>query len=445
MGKVVKQEYHQYSTRKTILGLDKNAFLVTLTSFLGWTMVNMDSSFFSNVYPLIQKDLHLANWTVGAITATMAVAACFATLIAGPLSDYLGRKVVFQFTILFTALGSALSALSGGFVSLLIARCLTMAGNASEWMIGQVMVTEGTPSKSRGWWTGVAQVGFPVGWFLTAVVVAHLAPVWGWRGVFWAGLIPIFLILVTRFFVKESDRFEDLKQFRQQAKRSGDADAGLNSDTTYSVNKEEATQFTYRQLFNPDLRRTTILLWIWQFVYNYGLFCVAYFLPSIASAHGFTLSNSWMVSAWGTGVGAVGYLVAAFLGNIVGRRIISLVWLFLGGVAGTFFAFGIHSINEMAFWWAAYYFFTVGHMGAYVPYMLESFPTRARGTGASLISFSNWVALFLAGVTSQWMVHSVGVNIAAFLWLGVAVWIAFVCGLGTRKIKPGLDLEEIIS
>ncbi|EPZ42930.1 MFS transporter [Alicyclobacillus acidoterrestris] len=445
MGSVrTQKEFPEITSRPTLFGLDKNAFLVTLTSFLGWTMVNMDGSFFSNVYPLIQKSLHLAAWTIGAITASMAIAGCIATLIAGPLSDYLGRKVIFQWTIVFTALGSALSALSGGFISLLIARCFTMAGNASEWMIGQVMVTEGTPSRSRGWWTGVAQVGWPVGWFLTSVVVARLAPAWGWRGVFWAGLIPVFLILLTRIFVKESDRFNDLKRLRAKVKKTGSLDEE-NVSAQYEVNQQEAVQFTYRQLFNSDLRKTTILLWVWQFVYNYGLYAVAYFLPTISAAHGFTLSNTWTINAWGTGVGAFGYLAAAYLGNRFGRRSIALIWLFLGGIAGVFFAFGTHSPGQMAFWWAAYYFFTVGHMGVYIPYMLENFPTRARGTGASLMSFANWAALLLAGLTSQWMVHTIGVEYATFIWLGIASWIACACGFGTRKIKPGMELEDIIT
>lgn len=428
---------------KKNFSLGKTGLMVTLSSFLGWTMVNMDSSFFSNIYPLIQKDLHLSDWMISSIITIMAIAGCIATLISGPLSDYLGRKVIFQWTIAFTAIGSALSAISGGFIGLLIARCLTMAGNASEWMIGQVMVTEGTPKESRGWWTGVAQVGWPVGWFLTSIVVAVLVPAWGWRGVFWFGLIPVALILLTRIWVKESDRFLEVKRIREQEKNSPHNNHVSHAKTEV-VDKKKVNQFTYRQLFNSDLRNRTILLWVWQFVYNYGLYAVAFFLPSIAAAHGFNLKDTWFINAWGTAVGAVGYLLAAFLGNIFGRREISKIWLLLGGIAGTCFAFLTHNPAQMAFWWSAYYFFTVGHMGVYIPYMMENFPTRTRGTGSSLMSFANWGALLLAGITSQVMVHSLGVNIATFLWLGIASWIAFLCSFGTPKIAPGQELEEII-
>jgi len=435
---------------KTFLGMNANGWIVTLTSFLGWTLVNIDGSFFSFIYPLIQKDLHLADWAIGSIVASMAIAAAMVTAIVGPLMDYFGRKRLFQWTISLTAIGSVLSALSTGFLSLLIARCVCMAGNTSEWMVGQVMVTEGTPSKSRGWWTGFAQIGWPVGWFLTTFIVILLVPHFGWRGVFWSGLIPIIMLLWVRVFVKESSRFNDVANLRKVSKevavqKHENLEAAAQEvETAYNVRKDKAVQFTYKQLFASDLRKSTVLFWIWMFVYNYGLFAVAYFLPSIAKAHGFSLGDSWVINAWGTGVGAVGYLVAAFVGERIGRRTVAIAWLLIGGCFGALFAFGSSSWHMMALWWALYYFFTVGHMGVFAAYMLESFPTRARGTGGSFISFAIWVSLFLAGATSQWFVNIMGVESATFLWLGLASWIAFACALGTPRIKPGLDLEQVI-
>lgn len=131
--------------------------------------------------------------------------------------------------------------------------------------------------------------------------------------------------------------------------------------------------------------------------------------------------------------------------NKIGRREIILVWLVFGSISGTFFAFGSHSPVEMSFWWAMFYFFTVGHMGAFVPFMMESFPTRSRGTGASFISFAVWGGLLLAGLTSQLFVNAMGVELSTFLWLGVSSFIAFLCAIGTRRVKPGVELEEIIN
>ncbi|MCL6611695.1 MAG: MFS transporter [Peptococcaceae bacterium] len=437
------------SYEKKFLGMGWGGWVVTLTSFLGWTLVNVDASFFSFVYPLIQKDLHLPDWAIGAIVSSMAIAAMIATLIVGPLMDYLGRRKIFQWTILFTVIGSALSALATGFTSLLIARCVCMAGATSEWVTGQTMVTEGTPKNVRGWWTGFAQIGWPVGWFLSTWIVISLVPLWGWRGVFWAGLVPIILLLWVRVLVKESPRFEDIAMLRKKSREVAQKrhetleSAAAQVETKFKVKKDEAVQFTYKQLFNSDLRKRTILFWIWMFVYNYGLFAVAYFLPSIAEQHGFTLGDSWIINAWGTGIGAIGYLVAAFFGERFGRRNVAILWLLIGGIFGTLFGFCSYTWHFMALWWALYYFFTVGHMGVFAAYVLENYPTRARGTGGSFASFSVWVSLLLAGLTSQAFVSIFGVEVATFIWLGVASWIACACALGTPKVKPGLELEEI--
>lgn len=434
---------------KTFLGMGKNAWIVTLTSFFGWTLVNIDGSFFSFVYPLIQKDLNLPDWAIGVIVSSMAIAAMIATLVVGPLMDYLGRKRIFQWTILFTVIGSVLSALATGFASLLTARCICMAGSTSEWMVGQTMVTEGTPKNVRGWWTGFAQIGWPVGWFCSSWIVMGLVPIWGWRGVFWAGVVPIILLIWVRMLVKESPRFEDIAKLRKESKEVAMKkhlaieNVATQVETKFETKKDAAVQFTYKQLFSSDLRTRTILFWIWMFVYNYGLFAVAYFLPTIAQKHGFTLGDSWIINAWGTGVGAIGYLVAAFFGEKIGRRNVAIIWLMIGGFFGTLFGFCSYSWHLMALWWALYYFFTVGHMGVFAAYVLENYPTRARGTGGSFISFSIWVSLFLAGATSQIFVNAFGVEIATFLWLGIASWIACACAFGTPKVKPGLELEEI--
>lgn len=152
-----------------------------------------------------------------------------------------------------------------------------------------------------------------------------------------------------------------------------------------------------------------------------------------------------LFNAWGTGIGAFGYLVSAYLGNKFGRREIILIWFLLGGIAGTCFAFALHTAGQMSFWWAMYYFFTVGHTGAFIPFVMESFPTRSRGTGASFISFATWGGLLLAGLTSQFFASPFGVIIATFLWLGIGSWVALLFNLGTKRVKLGLEMEEIIT
>ncbi len=420
-------------------GMTKNAWIVTLTSLFGFTLVTVDGQFFSMVFPIIQKALSLPGWAIGVIVTTMGIVSCVAVLIGGPLIDYVGRKKVFQWTILFTALGSALTALSSGFLMLIIARAITTGGSTAEWMCGQVMVSEGTPAKSRGFWIGIAQAGWPLGIFVSAGMVILLMPHFGWRGVFWSGLIPIAVLLVARFTLKESDRYNELAKVRESAKNKN-----TNIETRYDINQEEAVQFTYKQLFLPDLRKTTVLFVLEQALYNYGLFCVAYFIPLIALAHGFTIQNAWSMTAWSSAFGALGYMSSGLFGNIYGRKQTCLTYLAIGGVFGCLTAFASHNVTLMTVWYSGYLFFTMGHMGSFVGFTLESFPTRARGTGASLVSFGTWFGLVMAGATSQIFVHYMGVEVATFIWLGLLSWVAFCLISATKTVKPGLSLEEVI-
>ncbi len=417
-------------------GLTKNAALVTFTSLAGWTLVNLDSSFFTFSYPSIQKALHITTQQISYIYTGIFIIGAIATFIFGPILDRFGRKAVFQFSLLATALGSLLSGLGFNFVSLFCFRGITQIGASSEWMAGQVMVAEEAGSNNRGWWVGFAQIGWPVGWFLASLISLVVMPTLGWRWLFVIGVVPALLILWVRRNVKETERFQDLKRVRDES-------TAAEVSAKFKVDKAKVHKFTYAQLFGKDLARTSILIFLWQLIYNYGAASIINWLPTIFLHRNLPISSMYGTSAWASGVGILGYISAAYLGEKFGRREVSAVYLILGAIVGSLLAFSANTWATTTLFYALYYFFAIGQMGAAVAFALESFPTRARGTGGTLLSIATWVGFIAAGSTGPVLFNSIGVGNSIFLWGAICSIIPGLLAFGTNRVKPGTQLEDI--
>jgi len=64
------------------------------------------------------------------------------------------------------------------------------------------------PAKWRGVLSGVLQEGYAIGNLLAAIAFWTVFPHWGWRRMFFIGVIPALLTLFVLFFVKESDAWK---------------------------------------------------------------------------------------------------------------------------------------------------------------------------------------------------------------------------------------------
>ncbi|MCL6442287.1 MAG: MFS transporter [Alicyclobacillus sp.] len=418
-----------------IVGLSRNAALATFTSLAGWTLVNVDSSFFTFSYPYIQKDLHITTQQISYIYTGIFIIGAIATFVFGPVLDRFGRKTVFQLSLFATAIGSLASGLAFNFISLFGFRGITQIGSSAEWMAGQVMVAEEANSYNRGWWVGFAQIGWPVGWFLASLISLVVMPTLGWRWLFVIGVIPGLFILWVRRNVQETERFRDLKKARDYANAT---------DVKFKVDRTKVSKFTYAQLFSKDLARTSILIFLWQLIYNYGCASIINWLPTIFAERSLPSSALYGTSAWASGIGILGYVSAAYLGEKFGRREVSAVYLILGAVAGALLAFAAHTWVFTTLFYALYYFFAIGQMGAAVAFALESFPTRARGTGGSLMAVATWIGFIAAGSTGPVLFESIGVDGSIFLWGAICSLIAGLLAFGTKRVKPGTELEDIV-
>jgi MFS transporter, SHS family, lactate transporter len=176
---------------------------------LGWTLDAFD--FFVVVFIV---DILATHFGVGKSSIILTIGATLAmrpvgALLFGMLADRFGRRKPLIAVVAYFSLIEILSGLAVNYPMFLALRLLYGIGMGGFWGVGASLTLESTPTRWRGLLSGLLQGGYPLGYLLAAVAARLILPVWGWRPMFWAGLIPA---VVTIYVAYESPESEAWKQ-----------------------------------------------------------------------------------------------------------------------------------------------------------------------------------------------------------------------------------------
>src|SRR5215207_7142598 len=156
----------------------RNAFVA---SFLGWTMDSFDFCLILFVFAQIAEDLNTSLGAVTVATTLTLAARPVGALLFGLLADKYGRRVPLMIDVLFYSVVELLTGFSPNLTVLLILRTLYGIGMGGEWGLGASLAMEKIPVEKRGFYSGVLQQGYPIGYFFAALVFFLVEPIAGWR------------------------------------------------------------------------------------------------------------------------------------------------------------------------------------------------------------------------------------------------------------------------
>lgn len=96
--------------------------------------------------------------------------------------------------------------------SLAVFRIFLGLGIGGEWASGAALVSQTWPAQHRGKALGLMQSCWAIGYGAAAIVTALVLPRYGWRAVFFVGILPALLTLWIRQYVREPALWQQTRQ-----------------------------------------------------------------------------------------------------------------------------------------------------------------------------------------------------------------------------------------
>jgi MFS family permease len=335
-----------------------------LAGKVGWALDAFDVMLYVFCLKVIMDQWALNPAMAGFMVSLTLFASSFGGILFGAVADRIGRKKALMATVLLFSICSGLSGLAQNLAQLAIARTLLGIGMGGEWASGALLVSETWPAKHRGKAIGLMQGGWAIGYIAAAIAAATVLPRYGWRVMFFLGIVPALFALWVRTKVEEPEVWT-----RQKAAETRDPQARSG----------------FLQIFAPDLVRFTVLSTLIStfvmFAY-WGLFTwLPSFLATPVAKGGAGLSMvkapmmmiPMMIGAY------FGYVSFGFVADKVGRRPAFAAYLVLSAVL--VYIYG-NTRNPAALMILGPFvgFFGSGYFSAFGAFVSELFPTRARGS-----------------------------------------------------------------
>jgi len=356
---------------------------VLVAAQLGWALDSMDVLLYIFAITTISKEWGISPTAAGLLASITLFSSAFGGAFFGIVADYIGRVRALTLTVLIYAVFTGMSGLAQNVLQLGVARLLLGLGRGGEWAAGEVLVAVTWPREHRGKAIGIVQGGWAVGYILAAILAGLVLPRFGWRVLFFVGILPALLVFYIRRTVKEPEIWRTTADLRRKGKLGA-----------------EGQRFTLWQVFHRDLIKFTViaslLASLCQMAY-WGFFTwIPTFLSSAAEKGGAGLSivktSLWIVPMQ---IGALaGYITFGMISDWLGRRPAFVIYLLSMGILVPIFG---HTRNETALLLLGPVigFFGSGYFSGFGALLAELFPTRARGSAQGFIyNFGRGVSAF---------------------------------------------------
>jgi MFS family permease len=423
----------------------RTVLYTSIVCFLAWVFSVYDYTLFGTLLPKMAGEFGWSPATSTAVATYVAVGTFIFALTVGPLLDYIGRKKALIVATVAAALSSGLTALTPGAIYLTIVRAVSGLGWSEE-VVNTTYLNEiyGT-RRRRGFMYAFVQSGWPIGALLGAATSALLLPFIGWRGTFLFATFPALVIALLGLNLRESPVYEVVKRVRS-LERDGRHEEAEEFGRRHGLDVHHTGENTFRQIFEPDIRKHTILLSLAWLLNFFGIQAFSVLGTTVLTQGKGVSFGSALIVLIIANVGAfIGYLSHGFVGDYLGRRrTIAGGWM-IGGAVFTIMLFGPNSEAFVIPMYAIGLFFLNGPYAALLFYMGESFPARTRGTGVAFAHAMGPIGT-IVGSALITAILSAGfpMTVAAFVGGALGMFLSGVCMLGCRDVGNDPHQAEVL-
>ncbi|MEZ5286896.1 MAG: MFS transporter, partial [Vicinamibacterales bacterium] len=385
---------------------------------LGWMLDSFDVMLYSLVLAALIQDpvLQLSTSVAGQLGALTLIAAAVGGVAFGIIADRIGRKRALMAAVLIYSVFTAACGFAQTVAQLAVFRILLGFGMGGEWATGVALVSETFPARHRGKALAFVQSSWAIGYGLAALVNLIVMPVWGWRGVFFVGVVPALFTIWVRQKVEEPELWH-----RTPASERGRVGA----------------------IFAPGIARTTVFIILMNACCLFGwwglnLWVPAYLnLPIDRGGVGLSSSTmSWFVIAMQVGMW-LGYISFGYIADAIGRKRAYVAFVAMAAVLLPVYG-ALREPWLLFLLGPAVAFFGTGYYSGFGAVIAELYPTSVRATAAgfgyNVGRIASAAAPFVVGsiAATEGFGLAFAITGAAFLMAAVA-WIG-IPDTGNREL-----------
>ena len=377
----------------------------------GWMLDSFDVMLYAMVLASLMSDLGIAKTTAGLLGSLTLVASAVVGLVFGVFADRFGRRKALMASILIYSIFTAACGFATGVVMLAVFRVFLGLGMGGEWASGAALVSETWPAEHRGKALGIVQSSWAVGYAAAAAVAALVLPLWGWRGVFFVGVVPAFFTLWIQRRVKEPEIWRTVRAAAPSI-RAG-----------------------FGEIFGRKRLRLTLLVTLMNACTMFAWWGFNLWLPAY-------LSMSPDQGGIGLGPGAMsgliifmqagmwlGYISFGFISDRLGRKRSYVGFLLIASVFMLFYSQARHPLL-LLFLGPFVAFFGTGYFTGFGALTAEIYPTSVRATAQGITYNTGRIvsaaAPFVVGSLAQtrgfgfsFVVIAAAFLTAALFWAGI--------------------------
>ena len=400
---------------------------IAIVAALGGILFGYDTAVISGTTEVVKMQFGLTTGGEGWYVGCALIGSILGVLIAGMMSDFLGRKKTMLISALLFSISAIGCAVSQDFTQLVIFRIVGGFGIGIVSIVSPVYISEVSPAEVRGTMVSLYQlfitIGFLLAYLANYLILKGTSMADYWRPMLGAEAVPDLLFLVLIFFIPESPRWLAVRGQREDK------------------NEE------WKALREPGILKAVLIgsaiAILGQFM---GVNAVLYYGPKIFADAGFedSLFSTVLVGV----VNMLTTVIALAIIDKVGRK--QLVWWGVGGMIFCLLMIGLYFLPStslptwfMLTFFLLYVFCTAISISAVVFVLLsEMYPNRVRGLAMSIAGFALWVGTYLIGQLTPWMLDTLTPAGTFFLFAFMCLpylWIMYKHVPNTT----GKTLEEI--
>ena len=380
-----------------------------LAASMGWMLDSMDIMLYALVLAHLMKSLGMSTAMGGLLGSFTLLASAAGGILFGIIADRIGRTKALMASILIYSVFTGACGLSQTILQLAIFRILLGLGMGGEWATGAALVAETWPSEHRGKALGIMQSSWAVGYAVAAGVTALILPRFGWRGVFFVGILPALFTFWIRRHVEEPEIWKGVQREKMTTAGKG----------------------SLMEIFRPPYLRNTLVTTIMNagtmFAW-WGLFTwiPAYLgLPPEEGGMGLSVvkTSTWIIIMQ-TGMW-VGYISFGFICDKIGRKVTYIIYLFAAAALVPLYS-NVRDTTTLLLLGPFLAFFGTGYFSGFGTITAELFPTRIRATAQGFTYNIGRGLSAIAPFTIGALAKTHGLGIAFYLTSASFLFVALV-------------------